>query len=412
MSHPTPSGRAAAHEPTRPPERSTGGNRASAAGTSAPATGIETGIETGGRRHDHPVDRPPALVAWAAALWCLVYGSLGAYWASGGAGFPFGHSDANAESMGSWLAAATPGPTGAVIAVGCAAGVVAALAAVMPWGRRLPRRPLAAVLFVLATPLLLAAPDVRILQNLAYSLFGNVSLVDWPVLNQALCVAGGILLAATATQVLRRPPCAACGRPPAAPDDRRRWTRIGRWATAVAVLAPLPYAAQRAAWNLGIPLGVDEAFVRALAADFQSKGINPILAYSLTLGAVGGALLTTGLAMSWGETFPRWVPYLGGRRVPVTMAVIPATVVTVAVTVAGLAVWRWALLDGGINGSAAPGLLWVPWGIALGVATLAYHRRRRNTCPGRPDCPGRLDHVDLPGHPGVPGRSDDSGLSG
>ncbi|GAA3019914.1 hypothetical protein [Streptosporangium longisporum] len=407
MSHPTPSGRAAAHEPTRPPERSTGGTRASA-----------TGIETGGRRHDHPADRRSVLVAWAAALWCLVYGSLGVYWASGGAGFPFGPSDTNAANMGSWLAAATPGPTGAVIAVGCAAGVVAALAAVMPWGRRLPRRPLAGVLFVLATPLLLAAPDVRILQNLAYSLFGNVSLIDWPVLNQALCVAGGILLAATATRVLRRRPCPACGRPPADPDDRRRWTRIGRWATAVAVLAPLPYAAQRAAWNLGIPLGVDEAFVQALATDFQSKGLGPILMYSLTLGAVGGALLTTGLSMSWGETFPRWVPYLGGRRVPVTMAVIPATVVTVAVTVAGLAVWRWALLEGEVDGSAVPGLLWVPWGIALGVATLAYHRRRRNTCPGQPDCPGRLDPVDPPdpsgppGHPGVLGRSDDPGLPG
>ncbi|MGC5015149.1 hypothetical protein ACLQ2R_30675 [Streptosporangium sp. DT93] len=344
----------------------------------------------------HPTPSTPhrtlRLVAWAASLWCLVYGFLGAYWASGGAGFPFGASDVNGGDMGSRLAAATPGPTGAVVAAGCAAGLAATLAAVMPWGRRLPRRPLAAVLFVLATPLLLVVPDVRILQNLAYSLFGNVGLVDWPVLNQALCVAGGLLLAATAAQLLRRSPCPACGRPPADPGERRRWTRIGRWATVVAVLAPLPYALQRAAWNLGIPLGVDEAFVRALAADFQSKDVSPILAYSLTIGAVGGALLTTGLAMSWGETFPRWVPYLGGRRVPVTMAVIPATVVTVAVTVAGLAVWRWAILGGGINGSAAPGLLWVPWGVALGVATLAYRQRRRNTCPGLPapsEFPGR-----------------------
>lgn len=29
----------------------------------------------------------------------------------------------------------------------------------------------------------------------------------------------------------------------------------------------------------------------------------------------------------------------------------------------------------------APGLVWPPWGLALGAATYAYWRRRRGRCP-------------------------------
>jgi hypothetical protein len=67
----------------------------------------------------------------------------------------------------------------------------------------------------------------------------------------------------------------------------------------------------------------------------------------------------------------------------VALAVVPATVVTVAVITAGLMMYRLIILDGlPVTGSGAPGLLWLPWGIGLGLATLAYHRRRRATCSG------------------------------
>jgi hypothetical protein len=87
-------------------------------------------------------------------------------------------------------------------------------------------------------------------------------------------------------------------------------------------------------------------------------------------------LLTLGLIMRWGERFPRWVPLLGGRRVPVWLAVVPASVVSAAVTVAGLMVIRFAVEGGSVSATAAPGLLWLPWGLALGVATYAYAERR------------------------------------
>jgi len=292
----------------------------------------------------------------AAALWCAAYGGLGLWWAAGGDGFPFGAGDPNGADMMSWLAGARPGPTGTVIAIGGAVGVVCSL-----WRSRAA----AAVLLVLAVPLLFVVPDVRLLQNLAYALRGFVGLVDWPVLNQALCAGGGFLLAAAALPRLRRP-----GR-------RWNWARIGRWATAVAVVGPLPYALQRAAWNLGIPLGVDEAFVEALAADLRTKGYHPLTAYSLVVPAILGSLLTLGLSMRWGEVVPRWVPLLGGRRVPVPLAVVPATVVSLAVTVAGLTLYRMTIAGGGgVDGTALPGLLWLPWGLALALATLAYQRRR------------------------------------
>ena len=245
--------------------------------------------------------------------------------------------------------------------------VVAVAALVLSRRPVLDRRVLASILFVLALPFLLV-PDVRLLQNAAYGLHGYFGLVDAALLHQLLCLCGGLLLACTGLAVLRRP-----GR-------SINWLRIGRWATVVAVLAPLPYAIQRAAWNLGIPLGVSEQFVLDLAADLEAKNVTPILAYSLSWSAVLGSLLTLGLVMRWGEVLPAWVPVLGGRRVPVLLAVVPGLTMSVVITIAGATVMRFAVqdaFDDGIDGAVVPGLLWLPWGLALGVATLAYWRRRQ-----------------------------------
>ncbi|WP_449063455.1 hypothetical protein [Planomonospora algeriensis] len=335
------------------------------------------------RRGGRMVERLGGLLPYAAALWCLGYGTLAVYWASGGAGFPLGVGDPRAEDMGSWLAAAEPGPTGLVIALGCVAGLVAALSGRSPRTRRIPPRAAAVVLLVAAVPLLLVVPDVRVLQSMAYGLQGYVGLVDWPVVNQLLCALGGALLAGTAASLLSGSRCPLCDRPHAEPGAAARWARIGRWATAVAVVAPLPYAVQRAVWVLGIPLGVDRRFIHDLLADLEAKSLGPLVVYSLPLSAAAGALLTLGLSMRWGTVLPGWVPYLGGRRVPVALAVVPAAVVAVAVITAGMAPYRQLVLDGlPVTGSGAPALLWLPWGIGLGLATLAYQRRRRETCPG------------------------------
>jgi hypothetical protein len=115
-------------------------------------------------------------------------------------------------------------------------------------------------------------------------------------------------------------------------------------------------------WPLGVP-------------DGQSLG-GGVRVFGLLLGlaALGGALLTLRLVARWGEVFPAWLPGLRGRPVPVLAAVLPAGVVSVVLCAASVSL---VLL------SAQAGMAWlvllIPapvWGPALGLATLAYHRRR------------------------------------
>jgi hypothetical protein len=92
-----------------------------------------------------------------------------------------------------------------------------------------------------------------------------------------------------------------------------------------------------------------------------------------------GAMLTLGLTQQWGETFPAWVPGLAGRTVPPALAIAPASLISVAVTSAGLGYVR-SFRRSGIPvegwGMVVPGLLWPLWGAALGAATVAYYLRR------------------------------------
>jgi hypothetical protein len=106
--------------------------------------------------------------------------------------------------------------------------------------------------------------------------------------------------------------------------------------------------------------------------------------------APAGTWLTFGLIRPWGERFPRWVPGLAGKRVPIRLATVPATLVAIFVTpaVAFLATGNIVqAVDGELDGAALPMLLWPFWGVALGPAALAYHLRRRPACT---DC-GRGD---------------------
>jgi hypothetical protein len=98
--------------------------------------------------------------------------------------------------------------------------------------------------------------------------------------------------------------------------------------------------------------------------------------------AVGGALLPLGLIQRWGEVYPRWIVFLRDKPVRPRTAIIPATIVAVLVTSAGMAHLR-AMLHGQISlnwGTGPPALVAPLWGAALGAATLAYHLRRRGPC--------------------------------
>ncbi|MCT9931490.1 hypothetical protein N5079_14815 [Planotetraspora sp. A-T 1434] len=358
----------------------------------------------------------PGWIGWAATAWSLAYAILGLFWWGGGAGFPFGIAHDPAGKGVSLLEHAQPETTGPVLAVAGLCG--AAVSAVLSRTRRrgLIGGALAGAGWATAVALAVVIPDYRPLlavvrapmllvgaplgwTEIRWSDFFGFFL-PWPVLNQILFIAGGLFWAGTVLAYRRRvrAACGNCGRG----DTVAVWTtaiaaaRWGRWAVAVAVAVPIGYALTRWAWALDIPLGASRAGLHKEAA--ESPGIWLAGAMIATMGA-GGALLTIGLVRPWGEVYPCWIPYLRGKRVRPRTAIIPATAVALLVTSAGLMTLRW-LVDGRIAlkadnwGFFVPEFFWPVWGGALGMATLAYHLRRRGRCAycGRGATPIQIVH--------------------
>jgi hypothetical protein len=198
----------------------------------------------------------------------------------------------------------------------------------------------------------------------------------------------GVVLWGQAALVQRRvraAACSACGRAAGWSQNdevgtRRRALRVGRIAVSVAVVSALVYPAVRLPWAFGHPAGMDAATWTQLQADGAvTTGV------ALGAAGLGGAVLMLGLVQGWGERFPRWMAGLAGRRVPVSLAVVPALVVAVALTASGrgflmgaLGVGFAKLELGAVH--VVPLVSLLPWGVALGVATAAYAVRRRSEC--------------------------------
>ncbi|MDO3700421.1 hypothetical protein Q3W71_01860 [Micromonospora sp. C28SCA-DRY-2] len=152
-----------------------------------------------------------------------------------------------------------------------------------------------------------------------------------------------------------------------------------RWAVRTAHLIPLltlPSGLWRVALVAGVPLGT-------VGVDEPIRGWLAAYIVSLSLVSEALALLAIGLVRPWGEVFPRWLPLVGGRRVPPPFAVTAATAGAVAL----ILIWGYAavnvVLGDGTGFTPAgwvlmlacytPLLLWGPLLLAL---TVAYHRRR------------------------------------
>lgn len=327
--------------------------------------------------HAAPVayPQPRTWLASVACAWALAYGALGLYWGFGGTGFPYGARDSGelGVSLLSGLRADSVGPLIAVLGL---IGAAVALAMGRPSGRVIPRPVLLAFGWAAAATLLLVVPDIRALTFLGYlpALVFAIGFdpVDWPViLNQGFCLAGGIVWGATTLSYGRATHGSAAAR---SVSGGPRW---GRWVTYAAVVLPLPYAATRLAWAMGFPLGVSNEFLRMSEASGAAT-----VELSLSGMAIVGALLTLGLVQHWGEDFPGWLPGVGGKRVPPALAIVPASIAAVLLTIGGLSIWR-AWLIGGLPlaedgwGTVVPALVFLPWGITLGLATYAYSERRR-----------------------------------
>jgi hypothetical protein len=325
-------------------------------------------------------------------VWSAGYGLLGAFWWSGGAGFPYGTANDAAARL-SLLGGVTQTAGAPAIAALGVVGAGVAVAMAVGWGGGWQRVGLTAFGLGAAFVLALLIPDYRVFVFVAYTpiaLLGApfgldpgvlLDVFSAPMINQIACMGGGVVWAAASVVYWQRTGAA---------DDAPRRTSVasartwGRWATFAAVAVPLVYALTRYAWALGMPFGISEELFRR----GQESGLWLVGAALATLAA-GGAVLTMGLIRRWGEVFPRWIPKLGGRQVPVALVIVPATTVALLVTNAGLMFWRLTFSGGFLLGdirltleddwaALAPELLWPVWGVALGGATFAYYLRRRS----------------------------------
>jgi hypothetical protein len=337
---------------------------------------------------------------YAAVAWSLVYAALGAYWAVSGRGFPYAPETVS-DNLGPVVGRLGSGVAWIVVTM---AGIPAAVVgAAMLRGIR--SRALRSLFItagaLLAGVLLLLMIDINLLILLGYTPYGIVKLVtgaefgrvylemwtQWTVVHQLLCLIGGFLWLAATVSYARQSgdACLYCGRRDGpegwnSSDNAARWSRI---AVYVAMVVPVFYAVTRYAWALGIPLGMSEEYLRL----GQERGTWISGLFLATFGLVG-AVLMLGLVQRWGEEFPSWMIGLAGRRVPIALAVVPASIVSVLLMVGGITIWSsYAQMAAAARASGqdirivvGPAALFLVWGAALAVATLGYYYRRRGAC--------------------------------
>ncbi|MBT2483480.1 MULTISPECIES: hypothetical protein [unclassified Microbacterium] len=145
--------------------------------------------------------------------------------------------------------------------------------------------------------------------------------------------------------------------------------------TLVAAACAVPYAFVRATWLTPWPLFGGGGDV------FSEDPAVRLLGLALGLAMLVGGVLTLGLIMRWGERFPRFLAGVGGRPVPVALALIPASVVSVLFTAAGI---EFVLEGAGSMGDTSFLLLMFPfwlWGPLLGLAAWGYTMHRSAPVP-------------------------------
>ncbi|GAA2815780.1 hypothetical protein [Crossiella cryophila] len=331
------------------------------------------------------------MIRWSATLWSALYALVALGWVLGAPGYPFGPSDpaAHLSPLGG-VPASTSAP---LLAIGMA--LAAAIALLMSRGVRTGRPVLLTLAWLITAVLALVLNDGRVLMLIGYLpivlVGGPLGLLpvsayldkfDGPNLNQFALVLGVLLWLAATLDYQRRTAdaCLSCGVGPrpmprwARPEVAARW---GKWCAYLAFLVPLAYAVTRWAWFGGFTLGlISEEFLR----EGQQNGLW-IAGAGLGTFAAAGGLLTLGLVYRWGEVYPFWVPGLRGKRVSPLSAIIPASVVAVIVTAAGMGVFVGLVGRVGFSEFIVNPMTFFPfWGLALGAATVAYFLRRRVEC--------------------------------
>ncbi|MFC7530752.1 hypothetical protein [Actinoplanes sp. GCM10030250] len=330
-----------------------------------------------------------------AAGWAATTGTMALTWAITGRGFPFGPGD---ERNSASPLRALPADIGAPLFAGVLLTAAVALIAMAGTDRphRYARPVLLGYLGLVVAALLAVVPDGRVLTFAGYlpMMIGGLpfgwppvdysTIFTWPLAVMVWSILGGVLIARAAVRWNRRTrrSCEECGRTPdgggwTSAESARRWGRVAVW---VAAVIPAMYAAVRIAWALGFPLGIDSGFLD----EMHRTGL-VWAGLGLAAFALAGSVLTLGLTQRWGEVFPRWIPFARGHRVPIRLATIPASLVSVFVLSGSVSLLTAdgseALFDRQDLAARLPMMLWPLWAVALGAAAYGYHLRRRGACP-------------------------------
>ncbi|GGS77623.1 hypothetical protein GCM10010222_18650 [Streptomyces tanashiensis] len=142
-----------------------------------------------------------------------------------------------------------------------------------------------------------------------------------------------------------------------------------------------------ALWRLAIAVGIPVGLARSEYEVMDAPGWGSLALLGLSVASEVLAFLTLGLVRGWGEIWPRWIPYLRGRRVPVLAATTAAAFGALATTTYGvLYVYTTfhAEMEGSTWGIWLMNVLYAPlllWGPLLAAVTVHYHRRRTTTEP-------------------------------
>lgn len=143
--------------------------------------------------------------------------------------------------------------------------------------------------------------------------------------------------------------------------------------TILAALGPVPYAVARLSWLTPWPLFGPVA--EDLPPDMLATGL------MLGAGAAAASTLTLGLILPWGRTFPKWMPRIGGRSVPVAAAVVPGSIAAgvLCISAAPMLVTTVGTADAPVDSLLVNLVLplWF-WGPMLALAVWAYAAWRRD----------------------------------
>ena len=320
------------------------------------------------RHADHSAEPPkpqPATrwMTWAplaTLAWALAYGAVRIWWAIDGAPSP--------SALGTDLIAFTGwGAVGLCVA---AAGVTVALkTARWRWPLFVAAWAVSAALFAASAILLL---------DVVGGLFPGMGIRFHPVafVSRAACLAGAVLVGATAVAYRRRwrSSCLFCGRARnrVRPSQPPRWARWGAYAAVAGCLIRL---------------------LAQLAVGFGElvDGGGSLLMFEVGF-LLAGTVLPLALIHRWGRVVPRWVPLLAGWRVPRWLLLGPALAIGGGMTAYfGVSIVQLAAetlsgtWDPG-DGSLPLGFFWVAepaylaWGVGLVAAAVGYFQVTRPRC--------------------------------